>query len=123
VNAQIKMSPACPRTPGAGCGLRHECGGPTRVRWGTLVGMSSVYEGPVTIVRSRYGGIYEPGMWLAFPVRPDLLPSDWAADDVACMQFFEDRKGEFGGGESPQEAYKDLLIILSGRRDRPTDNN
>ena len=25
---------------------------------------------PVTIVRARYGGSYEPGEWLAFPLEP-----------------------------------------------------
>src|SRR2546421_1240728 len=65
--------------------------------------------GFVTIVRSRYGGAYEPGKWIAFPMWPDELPSEWNADDVTCMNWFRDRNGEFGGGDSPQEAYEDLL--------------
>lgn len=81
-------------------------------------GMSDTWEGPgfVTIVRSRYGGIYEPGIWVAFPMWPEQLPPDWNADDVTCMKFFEDRKGEFGGGDSPQEAWQDLLRILGNQR-------
>ncbi len=71
--------------------------------------------GSVTIVRSRYGGIYEPGEWIAFPMWPDDLPSEWNADDVTCMNWFKERRGEFGGGVSPQEAYEDLLRILQDR--------
>ena len=71
--------------------------------------------GFVTIVRSRYGGTYEPGDWVAFPMWPDELPPEWNADDVTCMKWFETHKGEFGGGGSPQEAYEDLLRILRGR--------
>jgi len=74
--------------------------------------------GHVTIVRARYGGIYEPGQWIAFPVSPHQLPHGWDADDVTCMKFFETRSGEFGGGDSPQEAYEDLLRILRERRAR-----
>jgi hypothetical protein len=71
-------------------------------------------EGPwfVTIVRSRYGGTYEPGEWIAFPVWPENLPPEWNADDVTCIRFFEERRGQFGGGKTPQEAWEDLLRIL-----------
>jgi hypothetical protein len=80
------------------------------------VGVTSEQEpGFVTIVRSRYGGAYEPGKWIAFAMWPDELPPEWNSDDVECMRFFEARKGEFGGGASPQEAYEDLLRILGNR--------
>lgn len=62
----------------------------------------------VTITRSRYGGIYEPGEWLAFPLDPDALPADWDGEDVACMRFWETRR-DIGGGSTPDEAYADLL--------------
>ena len=86
--------------------------------WGTLDDMSEVRKEPafVTIVSSRYGGTYEPGVWVAFPMWPEQLPADWNADDVACSRFFADRHGEFGGGDTPQEAYEDLLRILQNRR-------
>jgi hypothetical protein len=80
--------------------------------------MSDTRGGPgfVTIVRSRYGGIYEPGEWVAFPMLPDQVPPEWNADDVTCSKFFQDRRGEFGGGDSPQVAYEDLLRIVGDRR-------
>jgi hypothetical protein len=74
--------------------------------------------GMVTIVRSRYGGVHEPGTWIAFACWPDDIPSDWNADDVTCAQFFEERKREIGGGSTPQEAYEDLLRLLAERRRR-----
>lgn len=70
----------------------------------------------VTIVRSRYGGIYEPGKWIAFAMSPGDLPPDWNGDDTVCMDFFQSRRGEVGGGETPQEAYEDLLRLFPGPR-------
>jgi hypothetical protein len=81
--------------------------------------MSNAHGRPefVTIVSSRYAGTYEPGAWVAFPMWPDQLPGDWNADDVTCSRFFEERRGEFGGGNSPQEAYEDLRRIIQHRQD------
>ena len=81
---------------------------------------SAMTDGPgtVTIVRSRYGGIYEPGEWVAFACWPDDIPPDWKADDVTCAEFFAARSAEVGGGATPQEAYEDLLQLLAARRRR-----
>jgi hypothetical protein len=73
----------------------------------------------VTIVRSRYGGIYEPGEWLAFACNPDELPHEWNAGDAVCARFYDERKGEVGGGASPQEAYESLRRLMEQRRFRP----
>jgi hypothetical protein len=72
--------------------------------------------GKATILRSRYGGIYEPGKWIAFACWPDVLPPDWNADDVTCASFFAERRGEIGGGDTPQQAYENLLDLLRQRR-------
>ncbi len=64
---------------------------------------------PVTIARSRYGGTYEPGKWVAFPCDPEAVPEDWNADDVSCMEFWRTRRHEVGGGDTPDEALEDLL--------------
>lgn len=55
----------------------------------------------VTITRARYGGIYEPGEWLPFPLLPSELPIDWDADDVTCRTFWETRH-DVGGGHTPR---------------------
>ncbi|MBV9448604.1 MAG: hypothetical protein JO345_22180 [Streptosporangiaceae bacterium] len=75
--------------------------------------------GMVTILRSRYGGTYEPGEWIAFACWPDDIPPGWNADDLACAEFFASRTREIGGGATPQEAYADLLRLLSERRRSP----
>jgi hypothetical protein len=62
----------------------------------------------VTIVSARYGGIYEPGKWLAFPCSPEAMPEEWNADDGTCMEFWRTRRHEVGGGETPDEALADL---------------
>lgn len=62
---------------------------------------------PVTIVRSRYGGTYEPGDWVAFPTPPESLPSGWDGGDAECARFWQEHP-EFGGGATPSEAYEDL---------------
>jgi len=43
------------------------------------------------------------------------LPPEWEAEDVTCSRFFENRRGQFGGGGTPQAAYEDLLRILRNR--------
>jgi hypothetical protein len=74
----------------------------------------------VTIVTSRYGGTYEPGVWLAFPYWPEDIPPDWNADDVTCAAFFADpvRIEEIGGGDTLQAAYDDLCHRRAARRRR-----
>jgi len=76
----------------------------------------------VTIVRSRYGGTYEPGVWIAFPCWPSEVGSDWNADDVSCAGFFAERADEIGGGDTPQDAYDDLRRRLEARRSRLRPN-
>ena len=68
----------------------------------------------VTIVRSRYSGIYEPGVWLAFAQPPDLLPPEWNGSDTECCGYFalESNCRYLGGGDTPQNAYDDLLSKL-----------
>jgi hypothetical protein len=71
---------------------------------------------PVTIVRARYGGIYEPGVWLAFPSHPDALPIEWDAGDIIASSYYEDHSHEIGGGSTPDEAYENLRTIMRKRR-------
>jgi hypothetical protein len=73
---------------------------------------------PVTITLARYGGTYEPGLWVAFACLPQVLSPDWNADDVTCARFYEARRGEVGGGATPQEAYDDLARLMRNRRTR-----
>jgi len=70
------------------------------------------FEGPtypITVVRTRYGGIYEPGEWVAFPLAPQDMPQDWNAEDLRCASFWFEFRGVVGAGASPGEAYDDLV--------------
>lgn len=71
----------------------------------------------VTIVRARYGGVYEPGRWLAFNTHPAALPAEWDADDLTASAYFDEHAQEVGGGDTPDEAYQSLRAIVRRRRD------
>jgi hypothetical protein len=45
---------------------------------------------PVTMIRTRYGGIYEGGEWAAFPIRFDDIPPEVDGDDAACATWWAD---------------------------------
>jgi hypothetical protein len=72
---------------------------------------------PVTIVMARYRGTYEGARWLAFPIgADDLADSDYAAEDIECMLFFEEceeRKLPIGRGETPDNAMADRRARFS----------
>jgi hypothetical protein len=72
--------------------------------------------GPVTIVAARYGGIYEPGRWLAFPLWPEELPDGWSGGDAECYAFWQEHR-DYGGGDTPTAAYRDLLRRSGGVSD------
>ena len=74
---------------------------------------------PATIVRARYGGMYEPGVWLAFPSHPDALPIEWDAAEVIASSYCEDHSHEIGSGSTPDEAYDKLRPIMRRRRSEP----
>ncbi len=68
---------------------------------------------PVTIVQARYGGAYEPGRWLAFPCDPERLPLGWQGEDIACREFWLAWAEKVGAGDTPNDAYSDLLSKIS----------
>ena len=75
--------------------------------------------GRVTIVPSRYGGAYEPGLWLAFPCDPDALPDDWNAGDTFASSFYAEHEHEIGAGDTPTAAWINLQQIFAPRRTEP----
>ena len=78
---------------------------------------------PVTIIRSRYGGVYEGAEWIAFNDSGDSkFIAEATGDDSTCSGFFcridnpkIEMKNEFderlfiGIGKTPQQAYEDLI--------------
>lgn len=75
--------------------------------------MLDVY--PVTIVADRYSGTYSGAAWLAFNLYDTQLPDGWDSDDVTTAEFWVSNKEVVGKGNSPQEAYEDLLRLLKSR--------
>jgi hypothetical protein len=63
---------------------------------------------PVTIVQTRYGGIYEGGTWAAFRVHPEQLPADAFGGDIVCVPWWADFGKAVGVGATPDAALADL---------------
>lgn len=77
---------------------------------------------PVTICPARYGGTYEGGPWLAFPVQPEILANlaweDWNGSDIECTQWWARAAAEgwpVGRGDAPDLAYRDLIRIAAAK--------
>ena len=73
---------------------------------------------PVTLIRTRYGGIYEGGEWAAFPIHSDEIPVEVEGDDVTCATWWSEFGHAVGVGASPDAALADLeeKCDKSGRR-------
>ena len=68
---------------------------------------------PITIIPSRYSGVYEGGTWLAFFCYYDQIPSAIYGDDIECSEFFEDHKDiSIGRGQTPDAALNNLVIQI-----------
>jgi len=78
---------------------------------------------PVTIIKSRYGGVYEGAKWVAFNAHSHSeILSQALGGDIPCSSFFAqmdnpridvknlfDKKIFVGRGKNPQDAYDDLV--------------
>lgn len=67
------------------------------------------YIYPCTIIRARYGGVYEGGAWIAFPLHPEEVPANATGGDVECAMWFSDPTVVTGRGETPDEALATLI--------------
>jgi hypothetical protein len=84
-----------------------------RKHFGTLtqVGLPKI-RSPRTIVKSRYGGAYEGGLWIALPCYPDTIPSAVNDDDNDCQWWFENPTLAVGVGANPTEALDRLEAVV-----------
>ena len=65
---------------------------------------------PVTIIRTRYGGVYEGGDWAAFNCDEWDVPGDATAGDPECEAFWREPKAvRVGVGGTPDQALAALL--------------
>lgn len=67
---------------------------------------------PLTIITDRYTGTYSGGKVLAFNVDYYELPEAIDGDDETCAEFFCNTDIIYGKGETPTEAYMDLIHKL-----------
>jgi hypothetical protein len=63
---------------------------------------------PVTIIQTRYGGIYEGGAWAAFNLHPEQIPDDAVGGDIVCARWWADFGKAVGVGATPDAALADL---------------
>lgn len=66
---------------------------------------------PIVIFQSRYGGVYEGGLWFAVEQCEDPSETLLGAygDDDECLDWFTENDREVGVGATPNEAYIMLL--------------
>lgn len=65
---------------------------------------------PVTILKDRYGGTYSRAEWTAFNLHEyEVGETDANGGDVECAQFWDAPGMPAGKGNTPQEAYEDLI--------------
>jgi hypothetical protein len=72
---------------------------------------------PCTIIPSRYGGVYEDGEWLAFPLHFAKVPTVVYGGDPYCAKFFAETDLPIGRGDTPQDAYENLLDQVNPHRE------
>ena len=69
---------------------------------------------PVTIVANRYGGIYEGGLFGAFPVDAIAIPFASYGIDIDCLEWWSAYGDLVGIGNTPDSALQDLHSKLVG---------
>lgn len=64
---------------------------------------------PVTIVKTRYSGIYEGGQWAAFNQHTEDIPAAAMGSDMTCAAWWEYASQGVGVGPDPNSALADLI--------------
>lgn len=72
------------------------------------MGLTSRSLWPVTVIKTRYGGTYEGGVWAAFNLEPDNIPDAVMGDDVSCARWWSEHQDGVGVGATAQEAIDAL---------------
>ena len=63
----------------------------------------------VTIILDRYNGSYSGAKFIAYPQEPYEICNEVNSDDIACLTYWNDFSSIIGKGNTPNEAYEDLL--------------
>lgn len=79
--------------------------------------MTEIHWWPVTIIKTRYGGVYEGGQWAAFNLDTEQVPPAVTGDDITCAHWWGQFGVGVGLGSTPSEAYEDFkekrLVVKS----------
>lgn len=78
---------------------------------------------PLTIVQTRYSGIYEGGKWAAFPADPNDLPEGAFDGDVDCSIWWLEHGADVGIGNTPDAALIDYHLRVLGGLEIERDRN
>ena len=77
---------------------------------------------PVTIIDDRYSGCYSKGVFLAFNLEPWDVPKAVYGGDIDYLDFWgeESEKYIIGNGNTPEEAYQDLVEKVQNAEKNPS---
>lgn len=74
-------------------------------------------EYPVTIILDRYNGSYLGAKFIAYPQEPHEICNEVNSDEITYLTYWNDFSGIIGKGNTPNEAYEDLLINMKKEYD------
>lgn len=67
---------------------------------------------PITVIQTRYSGVYEGGKWAAFHCDHDEIPGPATGSDVPCGAWWNANGHLVGVGSDPDEAIGDLRLKI-----------
>lgn len=71
--------------------------------------MDDIKIWPLTIMLTRYNGVYEGGKWAAFNLSPAHIPAEAHGNDVTCATWWDYLGSKIAGvGNTPEEAVENL---------------
>lgn len=76
---------------------------------------------PLTVVKTRYGGVYEGGPWAAFNCHAHEIPEAAFGDDTTCMFWWENPQVTVATGESVEDAVSSLEWTLQREIEREAE--
>lgn len=65
---------------------------------------------PLTVIRTRYGGVYEGGAYAAFGIEPQQIPDAVLGGDTDCMLWWEAHRQFAGVGDTLEAAVAALEL-------------
>lgn len=67
---------------------------------------------PLTIIKDRYSGAYSHGIYTAWNLDFEEIPTEINDEDVICHSFWLNNKIPVGKGNTPIEAMHNLIELI-----------